>query len=160
MSTETSCHFSRLLQVTQGGAIRKFGFNRPSGFRGDDVWKCWQHTHIHIHTDDRAYLYYKLTYKPIQRLRWANKKCVFWHPMLNKIFHFYDFYVNYIHVNCYILKSIHVKTIKSVWKFIRIVLLFISESFAGLKPSITRPRENQCSNLGGIQVHPQLFLIK
>ena len=22
----------------------KFGFNRPSGFRGEDVWKCWRTT--------------------------------------------------------------------------------------------------------------------
>ena len=34
----------------------KFSFNRPSGFRGEDVWKCWHTTHIptHIHTDDRG----------------------------------------------------------------------------------------------------------
>ena len=30
----------------------KFGFNRPSGFREEDVWKCRQHTHIY--TDDRG----------------------------------------------------------------------------------------------------------
>ena len=36
----------------------KFGFNRPSGFRGDDVWKCWQHTNV------KAYLYYKLIHEP------------------------------------------------------------------------------------------------
>ena len=35
----------------------KFGFNRPSGFRGD-VWKCWYayidtHTHTHTHTYGR-----------------------------------------------------------------------------------------------------------
>ena len=28
----------------------KFGFNRPSGFRGEDVWKYWQHTHMHTQT--------------------------------------------------------------------------------------------------------------
>ena len=45
------------------------GFNRLSGFRGKDVWKCWQHTHVHtyIHTYKRttkAYLYDKLTTEP------------------------------------------------------------------------------------------------
>ena len=39
----------------------KFGFNRPSGFRGEDVWKCWHTTHIHT---TEAYLYYKLTNEP------------------------------------------------------------------------------------------------
>ena len=39
----------------------KFGFNRPSGFRGD-VWKCW---HIYIRTTE-AYLYYKLS-----RVKWT-----------------------------------------------------------------------------------------
>ena len=43
----------------------KFGFNRPSGFRGEDVWKCWQHTHTYIRTDDRGLpIYYKLTNEP------------------------------------------------------------------------------------------------
>ena len=36
----------------------KFGFKLPSGFRGEDVWKCWQHTYIRT---TEAYLYYKLT---------------------------------------------------------------------------------------------------
>ena len=36
----------------------KFGFNRPSGFRGEDVWKCWQRR-----TTD-ALLYFKLNYEP------------------------------------------------------------------------------------------------
>ena len=40
----------------------KFGFNGSSGFRGEDVWKCW-HTHIHIRTTE-AYLYYKLINEP------------------------------------------------------------------------------------------------
>ena len=45
----------------------KFGFSRLSGFRGEDVWKRWQHTYIHILTYIRttvAYLYYKLTNEP------------------------------------------------------------------------------------------------
>ena len=58
----------------------KFGFNRPSGFRGEDVWKCWHthihtythtyiHTHIHTYTHiytyiHEAFLYYQLTYEP------------------------------------------------------------------------------------------------
>ena len=49
----------------------KFGFNRPSGFRGEDVWNCWQHTHTHTHTHTythtygrQAYLYHKLTNEP------------------------------------------------------------------------------------------------
>ena len=43
----------------------KFGFNRPSGFRGEDVWKCWHTTHTptHIRTTE-GYLYYKLTNEP------------------------------------------------------------------------------------------------
>ena len=47
---------------SQEGSTWIFGFNWPSGFWGEDVWKCW-HTHIHTypHMDDRACLYYKLT---------------------------------------------------------------------------------------------------
>ena len=41
---------------SQGGCIMKFGFNRPSGFRGEDVWKCW-HTHIHTHTHTYIHTY-------------------------------------------------------------------------------------------------------
>ena len=43
----------------------KFGFNRPSSFRGEDVWKCWHTTHTptNIQTTE-AYLYYKLTNEP------------------------------------------------------------------------------------------------
>ena len=37
----------------------KFGFNRPSGFRGD-VLKCW---HTHVRTTE-AYLSYKLNTEP------------------------------------------------------------------------------------------------
>ena len=42
-----------------------FCFNRPSGFRKEDVWKCW---HTYVRTTE-AYLYYKLTMS--LRLRWA-----------------------------------------------------------------------------------------
>ena len=67
-------------------------------------------------------------------------------------------FINYI--NCYILKSIHAKIIENIWKFIRIVLVFNSEPFAGLKPSITRPGENPCSNPGGIQVRHNFSWLK
>ena len=38
----------------------KFGFNRPSGFGEEDVWKCWQQTDIQT----TALPYDKLTNKP------------------------------------------------------------------------------------------------
>ena len=36
----------------------KFGFDRPSGFGEEDLWKWW------TTTDDGPWLYYKLTYEP------------------------------------------------------------------------------------------------
>ena len=42
----------------------KFGYNRPSSFRGEVVWNCWRTT-----DDDGACLYYKLPWS--LRLRWA-----------------------------------------------------------------------------------------
>ena len=41
----------------------KFGFNRPSGFWGEDVWKCWHThtTHTYIRTTE-ACLSYRLTH--------------------------------------------------------------------------------------------------
>ena len=65
MSTERSyhypfvAHFKRIsLKFFRSPIPRrlhmKFGFNRPSGFRGD-VWKCWYTcTYTHIPTHDRA----------------------------------------------------------------------------------------------------------
>ena len=42
----------------------KFGFNQSSGFRGEDVWKCW-HTYIHTYIwTTEAHLHYKLTNEP------------------------------------------------------------------------------------------------
>ena len=42
----------------------KFGFNRPSGFRGEDVWKCWHttHTHTYTHTHIQTYGRQRPTY--------------------------------------------------------------------------------------------------
>ena len=34
----------------------KFGFSWPSGFREEDVWKCW-HTHIHKYTHTHIHTY-------------------------------------------------------------------------------------------------------
>ena len=31
----------------------KFGFYRTNGFRGEDVWKCWQHTYMHTNGRQR-----------------------------------------------------------------------------------------------------------
>ena len=39
----------------------KFGFDWPSGFRGEDFLKWWTTTTM---TDARAWAYYKLTYEP------------------------------------------------------------------------------------------------
>ena len=45
----------------------KFGFNRPSGFKAEDVWKCW-HTHnTHIQTTE-AYLSCNLTTEPLAQV--------------------------------------------------------------------------------------------
>ena len=41
----------------------KFGFNLPSGFRGEDVWKCWQHTNTYEGTTE-ACLYCKFASEP------------------------------------------------------------------------------------------------
>ena len=44
--------------------LMKLGFSWPSGFRGEDVWKCWQHT----------YIWTTEVSSPMSRmLRWANK---------------------------------------------------------------------------------------
>ena len=80
----------------------KFGFNRHSGFRWEDVWKCW---HTHIRTTE-AYLYFLWA----QRLRWAkNENLMFlklsskrekfewyWHPESNLIPNFHDFSMIFI----------------------------------------------------------------
>ena len=50
------------LQSISGRLHMKFDFNRPSGFRGEDVWKCWQTTNID--DDNAAYSYYKFTTEP------------------------------------------------------------------------------------------------
>ena len=57
----------------------KFGFDWPSAFRGEDVWKVWTTTTTTTaRTDDRAWVYYKLTCEPSAqvslRLRWAKKQ--------------------------------------------------------------------------------------
>ena len=54
----------------------KFGFNRSSGFRREDVWKCWHiyNTQTHIQTTE-AYQFYKLTNEPKgsgELIKWAN----------------------------------------------------------------------------------------
>ena len=42
---------------SQGGCTWN-GLNRPSGFRGEDVWNYWQHTHTHTYErTTEAYLY-------------------------------------------------------------------------------------------------------
>ena len=47
----------------------KFGFNRPSGFWGEDVWKCWHTTHIHPYGRQRPA--YPISSPLNLRLRWA-----------------------------------------------------------------------------------------
>ena len=51
----------------------KFGFNRPSDFRGEDVWKCWHTYNTYTHT----YRWQRPTYhisSPLNLwLRWAKK---------------------------------------------------------------------------------------
>ena len=44
----------------------KFAFDRPSGFRGQDVWKCW-------HTYGRQRPAYTIRSPMTYRLRWVNK---------------------------------------------------------------------------------------
>ena len=50
-------------------AHMKFGFNWPSGFRGEDVLKCW------CTTDSGPCLYYKLTSEPKGSGELKKKKC-------------------------------------------------------------------------------------
>ena len=55
----------------------KYEFNWPSGFRGEDVWKCWRTTDGR--TDGRRSHWYTISSPMSLRLRWANKlQVVYW----------------------------------------------------------------------------------
>ena len=49
----------------------KFEFNWPSGFRGEDVWKCWRTTDGRRTDDGRRSHWYTNSSPPSLRLRWA-----------------------------------------------------------------------------------------
>ena len=66
----------------------KFEFNWPSGFRGEDVWKCWRTDDGQLTTDDgrRSHWYTNSSPRSL-RLRWANNSTVqsspyYKHPIL------------------------------------------------------------------------------
>ena len=51
----------------------KFEFNWPSGFRGEDVWKCWRTDGRRTTDDGRRSHWYTNSSPRSLRLRWAKK---------------------------------------------------------------------------------------
>ena len=51
----------------------KFEFNWPSGFRGEDVWKCWRTDGRRTTDDGRRSHWYTNSSPRSLRLRWANE---------------------------------------------------------------------------------------